>query len=119
MIDVSDGIAGDLYHICRMSQVGAEIQWERIPTPRLLGQVAAECQQSEEGLSLHSGEDYELLFTCRPDIPEEEIKALGREVGIPISWIGQIVSQSEGYQIIEKKGQRKPLQPGGWDHFKI
>lgn len=118
MIDISDGIASDLYHICRMSGVGAEIELDAIPIPQKLSKVARVCQQTEENLILHSGEDYELLFTTRPEIPEAEFREIGLDYGVPISCIGRIITQSNGYLIIEKNGQRNPLQPGGWDHFK-
>jgi thiamine-monophosphate kinase len=118
MIDVSDGIASDLYHICRMSGVGAEIELEAIPVPKQLQNVAQVCQQAEKNLILHSGEDYELLFTTRAEIQEAEIKDIGLEYGVPISCIGHIIPQSQGYLIIERDGQRNPLRPAGWDHFK-
>jgi thiamine-monophosphate kinase len=118
MIDLSDGIASDLYHICQMNQVGAELLTENLPVPEQLQQISDLCQISKHHLALHSGEDYELLFTVDKKVSEETIKALGAECAVPMTCIGRILSNNQEFSILDKEGNRIPLQPSGWDHFK-
>ncbi len=118
MIDISDGVASDLYHICQMSQVGAEIMFDQLPLPEQLEEVSKFCHVPEHDLSLHSGEDYELLFTVKSEVSEEKLKAIAEECGVLVTHIGRIVPQNQGYSLIDKNRTRIPLQPRGWDHFK-
>jgi thiamine-monophosphate kinase len=118
MIDVSDGIASDLYHICQMSQVGAEIMFDQLPFPEKLSEVSKLCHVSVQDLILHSGEDYELLYTVKSIVSEQDLKTMGQECGVPLTHIGKIVEQNQGLSLIDGNGNRIPLQPKGWDHFK-
>ena len=81
MIDTSDGLSTDLAHICEESSVGAELRAETIPR----AEVGKAPQEVDLELALHGGEDYELLFTARPNkrIPS-------RIAGIAITEIGKI-----------------------------
>jgi thiamine-monophosphate kinase len=117
MIDVSDGIASDLNHICTISGVGAEIYQDRIPFPDEIHQVSSFSGKSALYLALHSGEDYELLFTMKPDTPEAIIQSISKETSIAITEIGKILTKYSGYDLITLAQQRIPIQPKGWDHF--
>ncbi|MGH2718787.1 MAG: thiamine-phosphate kinase, partial [Actinomycetota bacterium] len=64
MIDVSDGFAADLGHLCRASNVGARVDVARLPAPDLAGTGLA---LDALGLALNGGEDYELCFTVPAD----------------------------------------------------
>ncbi|MGA6994049.1 MAG: thiamine-phosphate kinase [Candidatus Deferrimicrobiaceae bacterium] len=118
MIDLSDGLAGDLFHICTRSKVGAEIYPDRLPLPERIGEIAARSGKSVIDLALYSGEDYELLFTAPPRIPARKIRSLSRDPGIPITEIGKIVGRKDGYCLVDSQGTRIPLTPAGWDHFR-
>jgi thiamine-monophosphate kinase len=118
MIDLSDGLAGDLFHICTRSRVGAEIYPDRLPLPERIGEIAARSGKSAIDLALHSGEDYELLFTAPPGVPARTIRSLSRDSGIPITEIGKIVRRKDGYCLVDSQGIRTPLTPAGWDHFR-
>lgn len=117
MIDVSDGIASDLNHICTMSGVGAEIYQERIPLPDGIDKVTYFSGKSTLYLAIHSGEDYELLFTMKPDSPDTIIHSISNETGIAITEIGKILTIESGFQLIDLQNRRVPIQPKGWDHF--
>jgi thiamine-monophosphate kinase len=117
MIDISDGIASDLNHICIMSAVGAEIYQDRIPLPDGIDKVTYFSGRSALYLALHSGEDYELLFTIKPDTPDAIIHSISNETGIAITEIGKILTIESGYQLIDLQNRRVPIQPKGWDHF--
>ena len=66
-IDLSDGTATDLMHICRLSRVGARLRAEDIPVSPGARAVAAMIGQDPLELALRGGEDYQLLFTCAPE----------------------------------------------------
>jgi thiamine-monophosphate kinase len=117
MIDISDGIASDLNHICVMSKVGVEIYQEKLPLPDRIHNVASVTGKSVLNLALHSGEDYELLFTLRPETPDSIIHFLSRNSGIAMTEIGKIMTKESGYHLIDLNGRQVPIQPKGWDHF--
>jgi thiamine-monophosphate kinase len=108
MIDISDGLSTDLNHICEESGVGAEI-WAKAIPPALLGRPP---KTVELEFALHGGEDYELLFTAR-----RERRVPSHISGVPITCIGEITRRKQ-VSLINKVGDRSPLQPGGWEHFR-
>ena len=111
-IDVSDGLSTDLAHLCRASDVFAEIEQAALPIhplARKLG-VPAALQAA-----LHGGEDYELLFSVPAAVPIPSSLA-----GVPITRIGSLKKRRSGRPLITllaPDGSRVELQPGGWEHF--
>jgi thiamine-monophosphate kinase len=107
MIDISDGLSSDLWHICEMSAVGAELDAESIPIDPLLREhfPAAECLE----LALNGGEDFQLLFTA------DEKKFRSTDLA-GITQIGRI---AEGVGKIEliTDGITTPLRRKGYRHF--
>lgn len=117
MIDISDGLASDLFHICTRSSVGAEIYQNRIPLPERIQKVAALAGKSALTLALHSGEDYELLITTKPETPQAILQAISKKTGVALTEIGRIVTKESGYHLINLQNQRVPLPAIGWNHF--
>ncbi len=117
MIDISDGIASDLYHICQMSGVGAEIHSKRLPLPENIEEVSEIAHTNPLNIAMHSGEDYELLFTVKPDVIPALITEISNKLSLLITEIGHIVTRTEGYYLIDSQQNRIPILPKGWDHF--
>jgi len=111
-IDISDGLSTDLSHLCEASGVAAELDAALLPAHPLTAALQPAQQMTA---ILHGGEDYELLFTARPNakIP----RSLS---GIPITRIGRIVParKSRPRMTIVAEGTRFELQPHGWEHLK-
>ena len=108
MIDTSDGLSNDLAHICEESGVGAEIDSSQIPRA-CVGRPAREVDLD---LSLHGGEDYELLFTAAPG------KRIRSQIaGVAITQIGQI-TRTRGIFLRDPRRGKFKLHPQGWEHFR-
>jgi len=116
MIDISDGIAGDLAHICHESNVGAELYQEKIPCTQVIRAAASAVAENPWHYILFGGEDYELLFTARPDA-EQKIHRIAGVCGTPIGKIGRILSSDCGIKLVEAEGTRIDLAAESWNHF--
>lgn len=117
MIDVSDGLGSDLKTILEKSGVGAEIYLEKLPLPEYITEAAQLAGRSAWDIVIDGGEDYELLFTVKPDTPDEIIADLVHSISIPLTEIGRILPARDGCFIVDSQGDRRPLQTKGWDHF--
>jgi len=111
MIDVSDGLASDLFHICKNSKVGCQIYEEKIPVDKNTYDTAMEFNLNPSTCALNGGEDYELLFTT--DISNyDKIKE-----NINLSIIGHITKEGQGKNLITKGGASSELRAQGWEHL--
>ncbi|MCU0416705.1 MAG: thiamine-phosphate kinase [Cytophagaceae bacterium] len=112
MIDVSDGLASELFHICSQSSVGAYLYEERIPIHPQTVESINEFQLSPLTAMLNGGEDYEIVFTVPPSAHE-------RIRNHPdISIIGYITPSSDGLKVETRGGSVASMQSQGWNHFK-
>jgi thiamine-monophosphate kinase len=127
MIDVSDGLAGDLRHLCNQShlihqgqqgKVGAVLWSDRIPISGAVTGIARLLQKSALSYALSGGEDYELLFTSPPDLAEKARQMIEQETGTPVSIIGEITEEAKGIHLIDTYGQVIPIPESGFDHFR-
>jgi len=107
-IDLSDGLASDLGHICEQSQCGAEIETHRLPLS------AAFDTASDWRLAVTAGDDYELCFTIDPS-QQENIAQLSHELDLRLTCIGKM-RQQPGIDFISADGSCvSGLR--GYDHF--
>jgi thiamine-monophosphate kinase len=117
MIDISDGLMGDLGHICEESRVGAEIVRNKLPISEHMRNLVNPQGWDIFEMIIGDSDDYELIITCAPDNTEKVRAAIGEITDVPVTEIGSITSQ-DGIKIISPDGVRHPVRPAGWDHFK-
>lgn len=118
MIDLSDGLAADLSRICRASRVGAVVEWNRLPHPPELDEVAALTGQDPTELVISGGEDYELLVAVKPEVSADAVQSWERQAEVRLTEIGVVTPSPAGLQWVDPKGVTRPLQLRGWDHFR-
>jgi thiamine-monophosphate kinase len=117
MVDISDGLAADLRHLCEASRVGAELQRGDVPHAEGIETAASMCGMNPWDYVLYGGEDYELLFTVGPDAAGR-VPDLAKRLGTPMRRIGTILPPERGLQLVGPDGTRAPLSAEGWDHFR-
>jgi thiamine-monophosphate kinase len=110
-IDLSDGLAGDLAHVLRASEVGATVAFDRLPRSEALSRQAMAVQR--EAL-LAGGDDYELLFTAPPAM-QAAVQRAADQARTPVTHIGRIDAEP-GLRVIDALAGAIPL-PRGFDHF--
>jgi len=108
MIDISDGLASDMLHICRQSNVGVRLYLDKIPIAKPTFDMAEEMHFDAVTAALNGGDDYELLFTI-PLSLHEKVKDLGR-----VDVVGHIVEKEKGAMIVPPNGEPVPLQAQGF-----
>ncbi|MGA2639411.1 MAG: thiamine-phosphate kinase [Spirochaetia bacterium] len=118
MIDVSDGIAGDLRHICEKSGVSVRLHADTLPVSAANRALSRAARGDEWHFALHGGEDYELLFTAPPGRAGKLAQRITSETGTPVSVIGEIISGGGQPELILPDGSSRALEESGWDHFK-
>lgn len=111
MIDISDGLSSELFHICKQSGVGCRIFEKEIPIDYQVAVQAEEMNMNLTTCALNGGEDYELLFTV-PIGDYERIKEI-QDVHV----IGHITNESLGKILVTRDNQEFPLQAQGWNHL--
>lgn len=109
MIDISDGLASEIQHICRLSHCGARLRAEDLPIHKETRATAAHFAQDADTYALYGGEDYELLLTLRPEdlekLPAGTVTAIG------------IITDEEDIHIQTPEGALIPLKGRGYQHF--
>jgi len=111
MIDISDGLASEIMHICKDSGVGCNIYEEKIPIDYQTFKMAEELNMNATVCALSGGEDYELLFTA----PIDQFDTLTALAGITV--IGHTCKESEGYYMTTRDGNTFELKAQGWSNF--
>lgn len=109
MIDISDGLSGDLQHVCDSSGVGARIMADSIPIDRDIEAVLGVDRDSAFDLALHGGEDFELLFTAG------QTDAIPTEHSNSITVIGEITQSKDILLIWDDR--ETPMQRRSYQHF--
>ncbi len=114
-IDLSDGLSGDVAHLCAQSGVGAEIEATALPLSPAARAYAAAWGIDPIRLALDGGEDYELLFTVSPR-HRAAVRAAARLTKCRVSCIGTVRPERFGLRLKRGKGAER-LVPHGYQHF--
>lgn len=112
MIDISDGLASDLKHICIQSGVGAFVEEGKVPIHPDAEMTAINFRLDPITCALHGGEDYELLFT----IDEKDLEKIRYMPDVFI--IGEITEEKDGLKLHTTGGNVYELTSQGWNHFR-
>jgi len=112
MIDISDGLASEILHICKQSNKGCNLYEEKFPLDPMTFETAREFNLDPTVCALSGGEDYELLFTVKQaDYDQIKFK-------MDFTIIGYITEPAVGCNLITKSGNQHPLTAQGWNAFK-
>jgi len=109
MIDISDGLASEILHICKQSGAGCKLFEGKIPIDAHTTELSKEFKIIPSVAALSGGEDYELLFTVK----QEDYEKIKDIAGISI--IGHMTTASEGKFMITPDGKSVPITAQGWD----
>lgn len=113
MIDVSDGMAGDVGHVCDASGVGVRLEAGSVPLAAGVTETADWAGEDPVSFALGGGDDYELLIA----LPRERSDELRREIGpVSLTAIGEFTAGNDA--VLDRgDGRIEPLSKLGWDHF--
>lgn len=111
MIDISDGLASELFHLGKNSNLGVKIFEDKVPIDHDTFETAIEFKLDPITCALHGGEDYELLFTINP-ADYDKIKNHP-----DIHFIGHMHTDPTQHVLVTKQQTVVPLQAQGWNHF--
>jgi len=115
-IDLSDGLSGDLHHLCDESGVGADIVAASLPLSQACRAYAAAYRLDAGQLALQGGEDYELLFTV-PRSRQQRFDRLAAKTGFRFTCIGSITSKRSGLRLRTEGGRTGTLPVTSYEHF--
>lgn len=112
MMDISDGLASELFHLCKHSNTGCAIYEDKLPIDPTTHSTAREFELDPTMCALNGGEDYELLFTIKQD---DFDKIKGK---LDFTIIGHMTDKNSGLNLITKNDHVEPITAQGWEHFR-
>jgi thiamine-monophosphate kinase len=116
MIDLSDGLATDLGHLCEESAVGARVELARLPVSPTVHAVAKALDRDALAWATGGGEDYELLLTCEPGAFERLASGLAASTGTRLTAVGEMTDAADGIRYLHAGGRAVSVRPG-FEHF--
>ena len=116
-IDLSDGLSGDVCHVCEESRVGAEIWATALPLSSHLRTFAKHNEVDPVEFALRGGDDYELLFTA-PSKHHQKVFDVAQKTKVSISRIGTIQPKSFGRRLTDGRGRTRTLMKQSHTHFR-
>jgi len=117
MIDISDGLASEINHICNQSDVGALLNADDIPIDSASKETADFFKDKALEYALNGGEDFELLFTAPEKVADELQKKFRDKFGFACARIGTIREKAVGIVLEDTDGKQVPILTKGYEHF--
>ena len=114
LVDISDGLAGDLTHILERSAVGATVDVDALPIGPVLG---GQPQALRRSYALAGGDDYELCFTA-PRGLRTDLQAVAARLGVALARVGTI-DAGPGLRLVDRMGAPLSLEAHSFDHFMV
>ena len=111
MIDISDGLTSEIFHLCKQSDLGVSIYEDKLPIFEKTYETAAEFQIDPNTCALHGGEDYELLFT----LSQADFEKIEKHEDIQT--IGYMHPKEKGRVMVTRQQNVIELSAQGWKHF--
>ncbi len=115
-VDVSDGFAADLSHLCAASGVGAEVDESTWPEDATLAAAAAELGIALEALRFGPSDDYELILAVDPE-RRDALDRAAAESGARLHYVGRFIAD-DALRVRAESGATRVLEARGFDHFK-
>ena len=116
-IDLSDGLSGDLRHLCEESRVGVVLELAALPISSACRQYALSVNQNPQDLALAGGEDYELLFTV-PARHRARFERASARQHFQMTRVGTMTPAKGGLRMTLPGGRQRPLPSSSYEHFR-
>ncbi len=113
MIDLSDGLTSELFQLSKAAQLGIRIYEDKLPIDKRAYETALALNLDPIMCAMHGGEDYELLFTVKP----QDLNKVEKHPDI--SLIGYVTEASQGLRLITNAGTTVPLTAPGWEQLSM
>jgi thiamine-monophosphate kinase len=111
MIDISDGLASEILHLTKASNLGANLYEDKLPLDKQTYDTAVEFNHDPISCAMNGGEDYELLFT----IKQEDFTKLEKHADI--HFIGHMNPKEKGVNLVTKTNNVVPISAQGFNHL--
>lgn len=115
-VDLSDGLAADLGHLCDAGAVGATVELAAWPEDAALEAAAVALGVAPEALRFGASDDYELALAVDP-AGREACERAARDTATPLAFVGRFSGDAGRVTLNAPDGSARPLAPSGWDHF--
>ncbi len=115
MLDISDGLAGDVRHLARASRVGIRLYAGQLPLGMATRLAAKALRQDPMTWALSGGEDYELLLAVSPRHAEALSRRVKARIGTPCTIVGEVLPARQGLSLVQPDGTIAALPPA-WEH---